>query len=272
MVIGWLMEHALKYDLVELRNQLKTLFPNLVSSNRFAFPNKPELTDLALMRSISRDKSDTLCSAESLKHLIDHFSKTYLNHEFCSKKPRYRMQLEDFLNKLKMMKNLLQLKNMMTNVQDEYKDLVSKDFESTEDSSANKKLKLHCEKQLKKKVDEKIDTTFIEADVDKIRKEVVNHAFIKSFESFALEHMLKHSTSLELFIKNKADYLPTDVSEVQILSNHVSKMEQRHLEKSLIQVAQEISGKRDPTWCPVIYIEDPVTKGLNGIKIANAYE
>ena len=44
------------------------------------------------------------------------------------------MQLEDFLNKLKMIKGLLQLKIMMLNIQHEYVDLVSEDFESSDDS------------------------------------------------------------------------------------------------------------------------------------------
>ena len=44
------------------------------------------------------------------------------------------MQLEDFLNKLKMIKGLLQLKIMMLNIQHEYADLVSEDFESSDDS------------------------------------------------------------------------------------------------------------------------------------------
>ena len=44
------------------------------------------------------------------------------------------MQLEDFLNKLKMIKGLLQLKIMMLNIQHEYEDLVSEDFETSDDS------------------------------------------------------------------------------------------------------------------------------------------
>ena len=68
-----------------------------------------------------------------MKALIRNFDEFNQDKEFV-RKPARKMQLEDFLNKLKMIKGLLQLKIMMLNIQHEYADLVSEDFESSDDS------------------------------------------------------------------------------------------------------------------------------------------
>ena len=65
--------------------------------------------------------------------MIRNFDEFNQDKEFV-RKPARKMQLEDFLNKLKMIKGLLQLKIMMLNIQHEYADLVSEDFESSDDS------------------------------------------------------------------------------------------------------------------------------------------
>ena len=76
-----------------------------------------------------------------------------------------------------------------------------------------------------KKVEGKIiDTNKIDAQVDDLKKDISKHTLIKTFETYADENVFKQkSTALELFIKNRNEYLPTDVSEVQLLSDHMKK-------------------------------------------------
>ena len=87
------------------------------------------------------------------------------------------------------------------------------------------KLKRHCQKEMLKKVEGKIiDTNKIDAQVDDLKKDISQHTLIKTFETYADENVFKHkSTALELFIENRNEYLPTEVSEVQLLSDHMKK-------------------------------------------------
>jgi hypothetical protein len=82
---------------------------------------------------ISDGKNDIIDNLDDLKALIRNFDEFNQDKEFV-RKPARKMQLEDFLNKLKMIKGLLQLKIMMLNIQHEYADLVSEDFETSDDS------------------------------------------------------------------------------------------------------------------------------------------
>ena len=52
MVISWLMEYSLRYDLPQLKSELKDLFPNLVVLDKLEIPNKKTLVDLATLRLI----------------------------------------------------------------------------------------------------------------------------------------------------------------------------------------------------------------------------
>ena len=76
-----------------------------------------------------------------------------------------------------------------------------------------------------KKVEGKIiDTNKIDTQVDDLKKDISKHTLIKTFETYADENVFKQkSTALELFIKNRNEYLPTEVSEVQLLSDHMKK-------------------------------------------------
>ena len=76
-----------------------------------------------------------------------------------------------------------------------------------------------------KKVEGKIiDTNKIDTQVDDLKKDISKHTLIKTFETYADENVFKQkSTALELFIKNRNEYLPTDVSEVQLLGDHMKK-------------------------------------------------
>ena len=52
-----------------------------------------------------------------------------------------------------------------------------------------------------------IDTSVIDAKKKRITNEVVKHEFITEFESFMMKTTLQPLTALELFIKNKSDYI-----------------------------------------------------------------
>ena len=63
-----------------------------------------------------KDENDIIDNLDDLKALIRNFDEFNQDKEFV-RKPARKMQLEDFLNKLKMIKGLLQLKIMMLNIQ-----------------------------------------------------------------------------------------------------------------------------------------------------------
>ena len=62
LVVGWLLEHALRHHMMLLRNEIKKHFPHLVhkSSDEFQFPNKDIVTDLTTARLISKNEFDLL--------------------------------------------------------------------------------------------------------------------------------------------------------------------------------------------------------------------
>ena len=220
-VISWLMEYSLRYNLPLLKSELINLFPDLVVFDKLDIPDKQTLVDLAALRLIasSEETNEFLDNLDELKTLIRNFDELSHDTDFV-KKPARRLQLEDFLNKLKMVKGLLQLKIMMSNIQSEYQDLVSEDFEVSNDSysPACKKLKRHCFKEMLNMVDGKIiDIKKIDTHIADLKVEVVQHNLIQTFDTYANENVFKQKlTALELFIKNRNEYLPTEVSEVQI--------------------------------------------------------
>ena len=282
-VISWLMEYSLRYNLPLLKSELINLFPDLVVFDKLDIPDKQTLVDLAALRLIasSEETNEFLNNLDELKTLIRNFDELSHDTDFV-KKPARRLQLEDFLNKLKMVKGLLQLKIMMSNIQNEYQDLVSEDFEVSNRSysPACKKLKRHCFKEMLNMVDGKIiDIKKIDTHIADLKVEVVQHNLIQTFDTYANENVFKQKlTALELFIKNRNEYLPTEVSEVQLLSDHMKKdslKDKSKVEDKLIKVAESLAEhheKKEPNWCPVIYLDDAITGGITGIKIKNAYE
>ena len=72
------------------------------------------------------------------------------------------------------------------------------------------------------KIEGIVDIKKIDAQVDALKRDVVQHVFIETFETYAKENVFKgQSTALELFVKNRNAYLPTQLREVQLLNNHV---------------------------------------------------
>ena len=104
MVIGWLMEYSLRYDLTQLRSELKNLFPKLVLELKI--PNEDALyrhAVLKLIESNGEGENEILDNLENLKNTIDSFEDMLEDTEF-NQDPDRNLQLHDFVNKLKMIK------------------------------------------------------------------------------------------------------------------------------------------------------------------------
>ena len=104
MVIGWLMEYSLRYDLTQLRSELKNLFPKLVLELKI--PNEDALyrhAVLKLIESNGEGENEILDNLENLKNTIDSFEDMLEDTEF-NQDPGRNLQLHDFVNKLKMIK------------------------------------------------------------------------------------------------------------------------------------------------------------------------
>ena len=97
--------------------------------------SKETLVDVATLRLIAHgdDECKILENLEDTKALVKNFDDFHQNKEFI-RKPARKMQLADFLNKLKMIKGLLQWKNNLLNVKNEHVNLISEDFEASSDS------------------------------------------------------------------------------------------------------------------------------------------
>ena len=91
----------------------------------------------------------------------------------------------------------------MQNVEFESKLQISKDFanENDENSPACKKLRMHCENELNKIIEQK-KTNYekFDEDMEKIIKELSKMPFLKTFDKFVMEHLLTEPTNLEKFI------------------------------------------------------------------------
>merc|ERR1719219_909148 len=99
------------------------------------------------------------------------------------------------------------------------------------------------------------DKTNVDSDVEAIKKSLTTHGFIKIFDNFAEENIFKGKlTALEKFIK----YRNLDLAKQE----NESKKPKEPKDES-----------KEPKWCPVIYLDDPMTPGeVITINIKNAYE
>ena len=97
--------------------------------------SKETLVDLATLRQIAQgdDECKILENLEDTKALVRNFDDFHENKEFI-RKPARKMQLTDFMNKLIMIKGLLQWKNNLLNVRNEHINLISEEFEASSDS------------------------------------------------------------------------------------------------------------------------------------------
>ena len=86
MVISWLMEYSLRYDLPQLKSELKDLFPNLVVLDKLEIPDKKTLVDLATLRLIINR-----CLIKLVNRIREHLYITSSIHENSKLKPGKNM-------------------------------------------------------------------------------------------------------------------------------------------------------------------------------------
>lgn len=107
--------------------------------------------------------------------------------------------------KLFLLQGLLFLKNKLLESLDVYKEIVSKDFDVSDESNSicQKRLKSYCKKYLFSLVcGDAVDTKKVDPEVNEIKKDIASHAFIKTFDAFTYENLCKMKvTALELFVK-----------------------------------------------------------------------
>merc|ERR1712105_92641 len=116
----------------------------------------------------------------------------------------FKKQLKDFLNKLKMIKELLLLREMMLENLQDFKEKFSEVFNIPKDLFSLS-LNLGFQRQERMiKIDGNYvsDKTNVDSDVEALKKNLTTHGFIKIFDNFAQENIFKGKlTALEKFIK-----------------------------------------------------------------------
>ena len=260
----WILQYALQNDLENLRKLITKKFPKL-NPKDLSIPNAELLTCLASLRIISRNYTSQLENPEDLDCLLKNIIEQTPN-DLRSKK-----SCENFVNNLKMVKSLLQYRQIIINSNEEFHKMVADEFDSP-----TKKAKLSQEKELKKVV---VDTSTIDEKIDKILPVLVTHKFISEFDNYLMKNVFDKPTFLEKFLQDKDDFYPSAEPELKILDDHtkdckipldVKDMEQKLI--TVIEIIAQESESKDPVWCPLIYMTDPVTKADIGIRIKNAYE
>ena len=93
MVISWLMEYSLRYDLPQLKSELKDLFPNLVVLDKLEIPDKKTLVDLATLRLIINR-----CLIKLVNRIREHLYITSSIHENSKLKPGKNMLCTKFFS------------------------------------------------------------------------------------------------------------------------------------------------------------------------------
>ena len=107
---------------------------------------------------------------------------------------------------------------------------------------------------------------------------LIKHEFIDEFDEVLLNTKFSTPTFLQNFIENKSQFIPTTEEDLLILEEFFGDaqlpLSDKASEKKLIKVVEELaqeSGSKEPIFCPLIYIQDPITQADIGIKIKNAY-
>ena len=115
--------------------------------------------------------------------------------------------------------------------------------------------------------------------IDSLKRNIIRSEFIDVYEKDLLKNVLDKPTSLEQYFLDSQNHdFENEDREIQLLNQHFPEkmsMKNKETEMKLINFAQELSKmeeKKKPKWCPVIYLENSVTGGLDAIKIKNAYE
>jgi len=292
-VLNWMMEHSLKYDFTSLRKEVKQAFPAF-TPDQFNFPHQDDFIDLATMRAISQHKVSQLEDVDDLKIVISRmkefaksesqgpqFGQISQDPLFLSK-PAKRELLWSFMVLMKKLKALLQYQSFIKDLQHKF-DTEIEDFKTEPLGSEvvyvseQKKAKVDAVKSLKNLAAPSTFPSSVQKEIDEVTEEIASHGFIKEYEKHMLQTKLKDPTKLELFIQTKTS--TSDVAELEVLEYHLGSLKdlsnKNSAEKRLISAVRELASmeeKKEAKWCPLIYLEDPQTKGLIGVKIKNAFE
>ena len=140
VALSWIMEHALKYDFEELKNELVNLFPDLVH-HKLEIPNQDILLILGHLRGFLRGKTTLLENPNDLDNLILDFQNIEKNYpDFVSKPAKRKALLLNFLCHLEQLMDLMDLKGRLENLKHSFNEKVfNEDFLSG--SPEKKKIK-----------------------------------------------------------------------------------------------------------------------------------
>ena len=135
--------------------------------------------------------------------------------------------------------------------------------------------------ELQKVEQDAIKIDVVQTKIEMLIETITHHNFVDDFIEYLLDKPLKKPTALELFIKSREKNSELETKTMKLLDEHVEKLPQnkdlsdKTTEKKLITFIKELAKAqkaKNANWCPIIYLEDPITKGVNGIKIKNAWE
>ena len=116
--------------------------------------------------------------------------------------------------------------------------------------------------------------------IDSLKRNIIRSEFIDVYEKDLLKNVLDKPTSLEQYFLDSQNHdFENEDREIQLLNQHLSgkmvAMKDDKTEKILLNFTQELSKlleQKKPKRCPVIYLENSITGGLDAIKIKNAYD
>ena len=133
VVLSWLMEYALKYDMEKLRKELIRLFPKHCSQKvieKLSIPDELHLTTLCHLRGFRNGQTVLIDNLDDLINLIEYFQKVKMaidSRPFKSSRLLSKVEpdyLVAFLDQLELLRDLLDLKSRMEFLSHDYK----KDF------------------------------------------------------------------------------------------------------------------------------------------------
>jgi len=312
VVLSWLMEYALKYDMEKLRKELIRLFPKHCSQKvieKLSIPDELHLTTLCHLRGFRNGQTVLIDNLDDLINLIEYFQKVKMaidTRPFKSSRLLSKVEpdyLVAFLDQLELLRDLLDLKSRMEFLSHDYKKdffddgeneydryihnglitfQVSDSFQAEDvDYERARKVKFQRFIQLMKIEKRVLKTDELKKEIDSLKKKIIQNEFIDVYEKDLLKNVLDKPTLLERSILDleESHDCENEDREIQLLNQHLSgkmvAMKDDKTEKILLNFTQELSKlleQKKPKWCPVIYLENSITGGLDAIKIKNAYD
>ena len=258
-VLSWLMEHALKYELEELRGELANFFPTIVPGQMSSaiLPDFDNLILLSLLRKLSNGDTVQITNLKDLDSVIAQFQDQRIENnfpQFEKNSTKNKALLFKFQNLLAQLKNLLDLKERLDGVQFNFNSKVFTDEEMEENSPDKKKIKRQRLIELQEIERQAINMDFLQKKIDGVTTSISKSPLINIFKEYLMKNVLNPSTAL---MTEKED---------KLLEKHVQKWPKNimkdkvMLEKKLIQYVKELAKAvqpKKPKWCPVIFVENP---------------